>query len=142
MASQNGQVFHDELVKTLNRFMARADMDLASIATDIRIQPAKFYNMVEARQKWSAVVLLRLYHLMKRMRDRPMAMKFLQALFDDDEISIPDAGDVIRDKICALMYRTIRAIEENELDPTTARAIATEAERFGATVKKKAKEQK
>ncbi len=140
MARQNNQPFHEAIMKPLRRFCSRKNLDLADVAADIQVSSTKLYNMSEDRQKWTPEILRRLYRYMLSMGDRAMAKKFLQALFDDDEITIPNAGDVIRDKMCSLMYRTMKALDDDDLDSATARAIATEAERFGATVKKKAQE--
>jgi len=134
------QPFHDEIIKEINRFMARNDTDLASVAVDIRMPEKKFYNMIERSQRWTPDALIRLYRHMKAMRDRQMAKRFLQAVFDDDEISIPGTADVIKDRLYSLMFQTLNALDKKEIDAASARAIATEAERLGATVKKKAQE--
>jgi len=139
MSAQRFDPHTDAVRKVIDRYCSRHSTSRAAIAQDMRVRSDPLYNMLEARQQWKWPVLYKLYHHMKAT-DRLMTKRFLQALFDDDEITIPGADDIIRDKLCSLAYQTLGALERGEIDDDTARAIANEAERFGATVKRKARE--
>jgi len=138
MAPQGRTTFSTNVESAVTAFCGRYRLKRNVIAAGIGVEESTFYNMLEAKQRWTRECLAALYHYVKPT-SRAIAMQLARAILEDEELYLATEEQLLRDQLFALLSRAGRAFEDGEMEKQGLLDLSSEAIELAMKLKQKAK---
>ena len=139
MAPQNYDPYREKIREVIHRFCARKGIDLTVMAQDLSVERENFYKIAKGANSFPQSLAVRVEAYMRKMDDPLMALRFIQAFFDTDNIGPKGNGQIASEIMIELTAQVHLAINDG-VSYRTLDDIRATMKKLGQSLKKMVEE--